>query len=47
MAEKIIISVLNKNEYLKNPIEIGLDKDWVNKSKNFDQRVKAQGIYIL
>lgn len=47
MAEKIVISVLNKNEYLKNPIEIGLDKDWTNKSRDFDQGVKAQGVYIL
>ena len=47
MAEKIIINVLNKNEYLKNPIEIGLDKDWTNKSRIFDQRVEAQGVYIV
>jgi len=47
MAQKMIISVLNKNDYLKNPIEIGLDKDWKVKRRNFDQRVKAQGVYIL
>lgn len=47
MAEKIVISVLNKNEYLKNPIEIGLDKNWIRKSRDFDHKVKAQGVYIL
>jgi len=47
MAEKIAITVLNKTEYLKNPVEIGLDKGWTNKSGGFDQRVKAQGVYIL
>lgn len=47
MSEKIVISILNKNEYLKKPIEIGLDNEWVKKSRYFDQRVKAQGVYIL
>lgn len=47
MVEEIIINILNKNEYLENPIEIGLDRDWVNKSRNFDRRMKSQGIYIL
>lgn len=47
MAEEITISVLNKDEYLANPIGIGLDKDWVNRSRNFDRRMKSQGIYIL
>jgi len=46
-TEEITLSVLNKNEYLASPIEIGLDKDWVNKSRNFDQRMKSQGIYLL
>jgi len=47
MVEEITISVLNRDEYLASPIEIGLDKDWVNKSRNFDERMKSQGIYVL
>jgi hypothetical protein len=47
MVEEIIITIMNRNEYLKNPIEIGLDKDWTNKSVNFDERMKMQGIYIF
>jgi len=47
MMEEITLSILDKSEYLKNPIEIGLEKDWVNKSRSFDQRMKSQGIYIL
>lgn len=41
MAEKIVINILNKTEYLKNPMETGLDKDWTNKCGNFDERMKA------
>jgi hypothetical protein len=47
MAEETTFSILRKEEYLANPIEIGLDKDWVNKSKNFDKRMKMQGIYVF
>jgi hypothetical protein len=45
--EEIIINVLEKNEYLADPIEIGLDKDWSKKSVNFDERMKKQGIYVF
>jgi hypothetical protein len=45
--EEITINVLKKNEYLKDPIEIGLDRDWSKKSVNFDERMKKQGVYIL
>lgn len=44
---EIIIDVLDKNWYLKNPIEVGLDEDWANKSKYFDRSMKAQGVYII
>lgn len=47
MVQTIVIHVLRKNDILKNPIEIGLDEKWKVKSKNFDKRVKAQGIYIF
>jgi len=47
MVEEITISILNKDEYLASPIEIGLDKDWVNESRNFDRRMKLQGIYVI
>ena len=47
MSEKIVIRILNRNEYLRRPIEIGLDKDWTKKSRYFNQRVKSQGAYIL
>jgi len=47
MAQKIIVTTLNKEEYLKDPLEIGLDKDWTKKSQRFDQRVKSQGVYII
>lgn len=47
MVEEITISILNRDEYLANPIEIGLDEDWANKSRNFDRRMKSQGIYVL
>jgi hypothetical protein len=45
--EEIIINVLKKDEYLTDPIEIGLDEDWVKKSVNFDQKMKMQGVYIF
>ena len=47
MAQKIVLTTLSKEEYLKNPVEIGLDKDWSNKSQRFDQRLRSQGIYII
>jgi len=47
MVEEITISILDKEEYLVNPIKIGLDKDWVKKSTDFDRRMKMQGIYIF
>jgi hypothetical protein len=47
MPQEIIVSVLDRDEYLKNPIEVGLDKDWGEKSRNFDNRMRAQGVYIL
>jgi hypothetical protein len=47
MVEEISISVSNKREYLQNPVEIGLDKDWVNKSAKFNRRMKMQGIYVF
>lgn len=47
MVQEITIAVLTKNEWLANPLEIGLDKDWVNKSKNFDWRMKTQGVYVF
>jgi len=47
MAEKITIKVLTKSDYLRNPIEIGLDKGWSSKSAGFDQRLKSQGVYIF
>jgi hypothetical protein len=45
--EEITINVLKKNEYLEDPIKIGLDRDWSKKSVNFDERMKRQGVYIL
>jgi hypothetical protein len=47
MPEKITFVVLDNSDYLKNPIEIGLDKEWKIKSKNFDERMDEQGIYII
>jgi hypothetical protein len=45
--EEIVINVLKKDEYLTDPIEIGLDKDWVVKSVNFNEKMRMQGIYIF
>jgi len=47
MSQKIIINLLNKNDYLQNPMEIGLDDEWTSKSRKFDQRMKGRGVYIL
>jgi len=47
MVEEISVSIMDKNEYLKNPIEIGIDKDWTKKSVKFDERMKMQGIYVF
>jgi len=47
MVEKVTISLLSRDEYLRNPIEIGLDDDWTKKSRSFDRRVKFQGVYML
>lgn len=44
---EIVVAILEKDEYLRNPIEIGLDKDWTNKSRDFDRRMKAQGVYVI
>ena len=47
MAEDILIRVLDRTDYLKNPVAIGLDDEWKKKSMNFDDRMKTQGIYIF
>lgn len=47
MAQELVITVLGVSEYLANPLEIGLDEDWVNKSRNFDSRMKSKGVYVL
>lgn len=47
MTEEITITVSDKRMYLESPIEIGLDKDWVSKSVNFDKRMRMQGIYVF
>jgi len=47
MVEDIIITVMDGEEYLKNALEIGLDREWAKKSANFDGRMRMQGIYIF
>ena len=46
-AHRITMTVLDKDEYLKNIIEIGLDRGWKAKRRYFDKRAKAQGFYVL
>lgn len=47
MSNKISIQILDRDEYLKKPLEIGLDKNWKAKNRYFDQRFYMKGIYIL
>ncbi len=47
MAERIIINVLNKDEYLSHALEIGLDGGWKVKSEHFDNRMKSKGVYAF
>lgn len=41
------MKILSKKEYLKDPVEIGLDGNWSTKSQEFDQRARSQGVYII
>lgn len=36
-----------KGECLRQSIEIGLDKEWKHKSKEFPDTVKGKGVYVL
>lgn len=47
MFEDIVIKILDRIDYLKNPMEIGLDEKWKRKSVDFGDRMKMQGIYIF
>lgn len=46
-THQITIRIMGREEVLANPVEIGLDEDWSVNSKNFDRRMKSQGIYVL
>ncbi|KON33011.1 MAG: hypothetical protein AC479_05965 [miscellaneous Crenarchaeota group-6 archaeon AD8-1] len=43
----MIITILNRDKCIENPVEIGLDKDWKVKVRHFDKRFLMKGIYIL
>jgi len=36
------VEILSKKEYLKDPVEIGLDGNWATKSQEFDQRARSR-----
>ena len=44
---KITIRVVDRNELLARPVEIGMDEKWSVSSPNFDRRMKSEGIYVL
>lgn len=41
------METLSKKECLKDPVEIGLDRNWSTKSQEFDLRVRSQGVYVI
>jgi len=47
MKKEFCVTILDKDEYLKNSCEIGLDEEWKKKSPMFDERLNEKGVYII